>query len=77
MDWNPIKTAPRGFGSSPVLLTVRRCGGLYVTVGWWEPDLNDSPSGGWTDGTVADWGMQYLTELAATRWAPLPKPAEE
>ncbi len=71
-QWMPIETAPKD-GTRVLLATANE-----VTSGWWMPfgyefGRNADP-GGWTDGGVADWGMQHSSELFPSHWMPLPEP---
>lgn len=77
MEWRLIETAPKD--GTRIQLA---CGEL-VTSGRWDAEFdciwNDPrkapiPIGAWTDGTVADWGMEKNIELHPTHWQPLPTP---
>ena len=80
--WQPIATAPRD--ESKMLLWCPQYDD--VRLGWWDtefrPDGWDEANDrclyvpAWTDGTVADWGMEENQELHPTHWMPLPSAPE-
>jgi hypothetical protein len=87
--WQDIETAPHD--GTRILLGAKRvelAGASSVwrsSVGWWDANfeylydeiLDDAPHrGAWTDGTVASWWYEALTELNPTHWQPLPSPPE-
>jgi len=80
--WQPIETAPKD-GTSVLLAEQIQGHGFVQTVGRWHAEFDSEYNadndeiyyrGAWTDGTVADWGMQEYAELQPTHWQPLPAP---
>ncbi|HZH10601.1 MAG TPA: DUF551 domain-containing protein [Microvirga sp.] len=75
-EWKPIETAPKD--GTKVLAVMP---GGFKSVVWYDAqfayEYNDEKGesdyrGAWTDGTVASFAYEELTELNPTHWMPLP-----
>ncbi|NHN93860.1 hypothetical protein [Acetobacter sicerae] len=62
--WKSIDLAPKD--GSRVFV---HCG-EFCTIAWWDNDMDDG-NGAWTDGLVADWGMQEMREILPVWFIPL------
>lgn len=87
--WQPIASAPKD-GTEYILGWIGKNlhgeAEWYQAIGRWSTDLKShwnydldelEYDGGWTDYTVADWGMQEYTELEPTHWRQLPAPPSD
>lgn len=66
-------TLPRPIAEAPKnrILAADRHG--VIAVVWWEKAVNYDGDPGWTDGTVANWGMEECSVVIPTVWWPLPE----
>jgi hypothetical protein len=70
MTWQPLETAPKD-GTQ-----IRAFDGEAIAAVMWIEDCDFDGGYGWTDRTVASWGMQHYWQMKPTHWMPLPPPPD-